>query len=188
MDTNTWTTFAVFRSVGWAADGNTRTLLNSSYTAGAGGGSATLWFLMLHSNSNLYSVTRTAASGWIAPSFLPPNRNQWFLLTTVWNGQPVTVNGNAPTTTVARLQDESRTSYTPSTAVGGNATPSGHIATWIGKYDYTAGGNNELAFDGQIAEMLFYNTALSSNDVNEVELYLTRKYLAPVRGSGFVIR
>jgi hypothetical protein len=126
--------------------------------------------------TNLYSVTRAAANTWVGPSFILSDRDRWFVLSTVWNGTTALLNGNGATTTVARLQDQFRTLYPPSSAVGGNSTPLGHINTWIGGYN-VADPAWTLPFDGKIAEILFYNTALPAADVNTIESYLVDKYL-----------
>jgi hypothetical protein len=174
MDTNTWTSFVAFKPNA-AAGGSSWTLFNSSYTSGAGSASPILWFVILYP-TNLYSVTRAAANTWVGPSFILSDRDRWFVLSTVWNGTTALLNGNGATTTVARLQDQFRTLYPPSSAVGGNSTPLGHINTWIGGYN-VADPAWTLPFDGKIAEILFYNTALPAADVNTIESYLVDKYL-----------
>jgi hypothetical protein len=184
MDTNTWTTFVVFKP-NPASAGTPRFLFGSGYASGATFQSTNFWGSYVHSANSFLAFSRSNSSAFIGASITPPNSNQWFVMSSIWNGTAAALNGNAATTIVARLQDESRTAYTPNSAVGANALPSGHLLTRIGQI--TQPGFS-FPFDGKIAEILFYNTALSAADVSAVEEYLVGKHLILRQGTVILLR
>ncbi len=186
MDTNTWTWFVVFKPN--TAGSSARILLRSAYTNGAGIGSGTLWGSFIDAPSPEFrSHTRQSGSAIATPAFLPAISNQWFVMGAIWNGAASAINGRAATSIAAQLHDQHHIAYPLSAGVNTNsadANPSGHLLTRIG----VNSGDYSGSFDGQIAEILIYNTPLSEADATAVMMYLEQKYLLRLSGTVFTMR
>lgn len=183
MDTNTWTWFVAFKP------GLGGLLLRSAYTAGAGTGtsaSSNLWGSHAYTTpGKLVTFTRDANGLGYSSTFSPTVSNQWFVMSGTWNGTTAVLNGNPATNLTGRLQQELRTaSYAPQSTNGPNANPSGHVRTRVG----VNSADLLYPFDGKIAEILIYNTALPSSDVGTVETYLVRKYLVLSKSTIVIVR
>lgn len=68
-----------------------------------------------------------------------------------------------------------------------------HTGTALGTFTGSTGSNNDWAFDGLMAEVLIYNAALTTTDLDSVATYLNNKYFVDVaaapgdyNGDGFV--
>jgi len=173
MDTNTWSWFVVFRP---ETISDTRILLRSAYTNGASLNSGSLWGTFQSSGgSDVVVSTRSLAGAISFTSHRPSAVNQWFVSGGIWNGTGAALNGLAAKTVTAQLRDAKNKAMVFSRAASTNAAsacPSGHQQTRIGvnSSDYST------PFDGQIAEILIYNTVLSEEDQNLVMDYFYEKY------------
>lgn len=188
MDTNTWSWFIVFKP-DFCGGGTARILMRSAYTYTANPtttGASTLWGSYLDSAATFNPHTRTSAGGISTPYFTPRATNQWFVMAAVWNGTAGALNGNAATSIMSFLRSEQHVLYTVSVGTSTNnasANPTVHLLTRIGANSDYAG-----PFDGQMAEILIYNTALSAADVERVLTYLEGRYLIFRGGSVFKMR
>lgn len=168
MDTNTWSWFIVFRP---ETISDTRILLRSAYTS-----NTALWGTFQSSGgSDLVVSTRTISGGISYLSHRPSATNQWFVSGGIWNGTGEMLNDRAATSITAQLRDAKNKAIVFSRSTSTNtagACPSGHLRTRIGinSSDYST------PFDGQIAEILIYSTALSEEDQNRVMDYFYEKY------------
>jgi hypothetical protein len=118
--------------------------------------------------------------------FQPEISNQWFVNVGVWNGTTEERNGNKPTSVMGQLWDQNGVSYPVSSSQSTNnagASPTGHTRTRIGW-----GPDGVGPFDGQMAEILIYRTALSSEEITAVVEYLEWKYLRSRRGTVIYLR
>jgi hypothetical protein len=178
LETNTLTWFAVFKP-DMAGVGNTRTLLCSAYTYGAGSSDSSLNYLwgtwISGTTGDFQSFARSDAGSLKAANFQPTVSNQWFVMSGIWNGRTEALNGHAAQSVTGRLLAQDRTAYADMTVSGVNALPAGHKMTRVGRLSSIA--DTSRLFDGQMAEILIYDTALSAADTEAVTEYLDRKYL-----------
>jgi hypothetical protein len=169
FETNTLTWFAVFKP-DMAGAGNTRTLLSSAYTD-----VDYLWGTLISGTTGAFtSFSRTSGGTMMSASFQPDVSNQWFVMSGTWNGRSESLNGNAAQSVIGRLLAQDRKPYANATVTGVNALPAGHRMTRIGRL--SGGEDTSRLFDGQMAELLIYNTALSAADADAVMEYLDLKY------------
>jgi len=177
LETNTLTWFVVFKP-DMAGVGNSRALMASAYTSGAGSSGTALdylWGSMISGTTgDFLAFSRTSAGTLTYAAFQPDVSNQWFTISGTWNGTAATLNGNGVRRLIGRLLAQDRTPYANATATGVDALPAGHRMTRIGRL--SGGEDTSRLFDGQIAEILIYNTALSNTDADAVMEYLDRKY------------
>lgn len=170
LETNTLTWFVVFKP-DMAGIGNTRTLLSSAYTD-----LDYLWGTLISGTTGAFtSFSRTSSGTMMSAAFQPDVSNQWFVMSGTWNGRAESLNGNAAQSLTGRLLAQDRTAYADVTVSGVNALPAGHRMTRIGRL--SGGTDTVRLFDGQMAELLIYDTALSAADTEAVMEYLDRKYL-----------
>jgi hypothetical protein len=180
LETNTLTWFVVFKP-DMAGVGNTRTLLSSAYTD-----VDYLWGTLISGTTGAFtSFSRTSGGTMMSAAFQPAVSNQWFAMSGIWNGTAEALNGNGVQSLIGRLLAQDRTPYANATVTGVNALPSGHRMTRIGRL--SGGEDTSRLFDGQMAELLIYNTALSAADADAVMEYLDRKYFT-VRGTLIKVR
>lgn len=169
LETNTLTWFVVFKP-DMAGVGNTRTLLSSAYKD-----ADYLWGTLISGTTGAFaSFSRTSDGTMISAAFQPAVSNQWFAMSGTWNGTAGALNGNGVQSLIGRLLAQDRTPYANATVTGVNALPAGHRMMRIGRL--SGGEDTSRLFDGQIAELLMYNTALSAADADAVMEYLDRKY------------
>jgi hypothetical protein len=189
MDTNTWTWFIVFRPD--TAGGATRVPLRSGYTytyETTTTGASSLWgtFLSATTTGPFTPHARRSDGTMASLLFQPEISNQWFVNVGVWNGTTEERNGNKPTSVMGQLWDQNGVSYPVSSSQSTNnagASPTGHTRTRIGW-----GPDGVGPFDGQMAEILIYRTALSSEEITAVVEYLEWKYLRSRRGTVIYLR
>lgn len=178
FETNTLTWFVVFKP-DMASVGTTRALLCSSYTSGAGSSDSSLnylWGTWLSATlGDFQSFARSDTGSLKAASYIPVVSNQWFVMSGTWNGSDASLNGNAAQSLTGRLRAQNRAAYSDVTVSGVNALPAGHKMTRIGRLANIA--DTSRLFDGQMAEILIYDTALSPADADAVMEHLDRKYL-----------
>jgi len=175
--TNTLTWFVVFRPEK-AGENTTRSILCTAGAIDTAGGSSVqnyLWGSFMNgANAAARLFVRNSNTDMKTADFLPDNTNQWFVMSGNWNGTTGTMNGNAAGTFTGRLLAEDRTAFNNIVMSDTDADVVSHIMTRIGHlanlYDPTR------VFDGQIAEILVYNTALSTTDTEAVMNYLDLKY------------
>ena len=178
MDMNTITWFIVTHSDVMPPSA-AEVLFRSGYSSGAASaaGNNTLWGNFTVTSSKLVSHVRRADNSFTADGPVGTG-GEWFILEAVWNGTGSTLNGNGAEEIMIRGIDESGSVAFNATYTGHDANPSGHIRTRLGKDADTSGRH----YDGAIAEVLVYNTALSTTDRTNVTQYLVSKYFtsAPV--------
>ena len=99
--------------------------------------------------------------------------SEWHIISSVWNGTDTELNGNVATSVSGRLDGASM-----GTNTGANANPTVHNYLRIGA---SPNGPNPGGFDfnGQVAAVLVYTTALSAQDIQSVETYLQDTYITP---------
>ena len=178
FETNTLTWFMVFKP-DMAGVGNTCALLCSAYAYGAGTSESSLNYLwgawISGTTGDFQPFARSDAGSLKAANFQPTVSNQWFVLSGTWIGSAEALNGHAAQSLTGRLLAQDRTAYANLTVSGVNALPTGHKMTRIGRLSNIA--DTSRLFDGQMAEILIYDTALSAADTEAVMEYLDRKYL-----------
>nr|MDA3925784.1 hypothetical protein [Kiritimatiellia bacterium] len=175
--TNTLTWFTVFRPEK-AGGGTTRSILCTAGAVETAGGPSVQdyqWGSFMNGGDAAARLfVRNSEAAMKTADFLPDNTNQWFVMCGNWNGTTGAMNGNAAGTLTGRLLAEDRTAFNNIVITDTDADVVSHIMTRIGRlaniYD------NTRVFDGQIAEILIYNTALSSPDTEAVMEYLDLKY------------
>jgi len=178
LETNTLSWFVVFKP-DMAGAGTTRALLSSAYTSGAGSSDSSLNYLwgawVNGTTGDFHSFARSSTGSLKAANFQPTVSNQWFVMSGTWNGRSEPLNGHAAQSLTGRLLAQDRTAYADVTVSDVDALPAGHKMTRIGRLS----GIDDASrlFDGQMAEILIYDTALSAADVEAVFDYLDRKYL-----------
>ena len=170
LDSNSLTWFTVLRSDDPAA---TDVVLRSSYDdRGDGQVNDKIWGTYLE-NGRYLTHSRTADGIMKAAVSDTVVGGDWVILSAVWDGETITqyING------------------LPSGSISGaDAQPFFHLGTSVG-----AALDGGFAFDGQIAELLIYNTALNTNDHDVIFNFLRSKYFDPIAqldgdldGDGFV--
>jgi hypothetical protein len=182
MDLNTISWFIVTRS-DIMPPSAPEVFLRSAYSSGAANaaGNNTLWGNFTLTAGKFVSHVRRANNSFNVDGPVAAG-GQWVLLGGVWNGTGSTLNGNGAEEILIRAFDDGGANTYSVTDTGHDATPSGHIRTRIGK-DSDGTGRH---YDGSIAEILVYNTALSAADRTLVENHLINKYFVAAVSSGVV--
>ncbi|MBI1369537.1 MAG: hypothetical protein GC162_12895 [Planctomycetes bacterium] len=137
------------------APASTQILFRSSYSSGAGAGSSGLWGTFTQSGD--YISHARASSGTFAGSNATAS-TQPTIITAKW----------ASDDTVT----ESLNGVAAASATGATASPAGHQFTRVGA---NTSAVNQF-FNGDISEVLVYNTTLSANQQALVQGYLNAKY------------
>ena len=173
MDTNTWSWFIVFNPD--VVDG-THILLRSAYTSGVTSGADQLWgTFQADSQDDIIFSTRTSGGDISYYGHIPPGADKWCTSGGAWNGTDSTLNGRAVTSMSSQLRDVHNAEIPLNREIRStiaNANLTGHIHTRIGCDSRAL----VTPFDGQIAEILIYKTALSEDDESKVMDYLYKKY------------
>lgn len=162
FETDTITWFVVMRinalPPGGSAD--VGTILNASYSGGAGALSNRIWGSFVNLNGVLGSFARGVTGQFTGPS-TTASVGGFFVLSAVWDSADQ----------VTQFID----GVSSGTEVGADSAPSGHIRTQIGALENPI--NTLTRFlDGDIAEILIYGTDLSTSERQSVESYLADKY------------
>lgn len=178
FDTNTFTIFAV-TSCDTLSDANSGALFWSGYNyiSGTNTASATsAWGIGESGSINGWSYFARDVNG-NQKSIRHNNSTDsiWYVTSMVWDGTTGSVKG--------RFFDAS-SNLDILEATGANANPHGHIRARIGAVSWTT---PNLYYNGQVAEILVYNRALSSTEVLSVESFLKEKYLINL-GTAVIIR
>ena len=124
----------------------------------------------LWTSSTFYHQTRTSTGGAVNVSTSVPGGflTSWHVVSNVWNGSGTVLNGVPAETLQGRLDT------VDSGSLGGaNGVPGSHDFTSIGNASTLAAVTD---YDGQVAAVLIFDTALSSSDALAVEDYLDRVY------------
>ncbi|QNN24157.1 LamG domain-containing protein [Planctomycetales bacterium ZRK34] len=141
------------------APGSTQIILRSAYASGAAAGSGSLWGTFTQSNV-FKSHARDASAGFKSSDVAATTDPS--IISAQW----------AADDTVSAMVTTPTSTAVGSAATAVTATPTGHVHTRIG----TNSGSAASYFDGNISEILVYNTTLSAVDRNEVQGYLNVKY------------
>lgn len=177
LATNTLTWFVVFKA-DLDGDNATRSILCSAGSMDTASGPVVrnyYWGTFIDGDGSDFRVfANDAGQTMIQPSYTPTVSNQWFVMSGTWNGTPESCNGNNAETLTLRLLAEDRVNNTEIVETNVNSVATGHIMTRIARLSNI--DDTSRLFDGQIAEVLIYNTALSPADAETVTEYLNLKY------------
>jgi len=175
--TNTLTWFIVFRP-DKAGENTTRSILCTAGAIDTAEGPSVQNYqwgsFMNGSDAAARLFVRNSNTAMKTADFHPDITNQWFVLCGNWNGTTNTMNGNASGSFTGRLLAEDRTAFNDIVMTDTDADVVSHVMTRIGRLANII--DTTRVFDGQIAEILVYNTSLSSTDTEEVMNYLDLKY------------
>jgi hypothetical protein len=177
LATNTLTWFVVFKP---DLDGNnaTRAIFCSSGEMDSDGGPVVkdyYWGSLIDGDGSDFRIfAADDQASMVQLKCNPTATHQWFAIGGVWNGTAASCNGNDPETLTLRLLSADHVNNAEGVGTNVNAVTTGHIMTRLGRL----GNVDDFSrlFDGQMAEVLIYDTALSPADMETVMEYLDLKY------------
>lgn len=177
LATNTLTWFVVFKP---ELDGNdaTRSILCTSGKMEFDGAPVVrdyYWGSYLDGDGSDFRVfANDSTKTMLYSKYSPAVSNQWFAISGTWNGTAGICNGNNPETLTLRLLAADHGNNAEVVETNVNAVTVGHMMTRLGRL----GNIDDFSrlFEGQMAEVLIYDTALSPADTESVMRYLDLKY------------